>query len=185
MPGTYVCKPCRECGGPKARDKHGRMRGWYCASCSEKSWVQYDHQNRYCASTTDDHQRWNCLDCQRVKTERQREAAARGAATRAKNNPRWRKPIDAQKYWQGRAHGAVQAAIKRGLLPSLKSGDYACTDCGGIALEYDHRDYGRPLDVDPVCRSCNKQRGTAIWPSPERYAFKRIEPEAKPSKKAA
>ena len=184
MTKPYVHKPCRACGGPKERDSHGRVYGWYCQACTRKLWVKYDHEMRICDSTSDDHKRRDCLDCQRIKTERQREAAARGAATRAKNNPHWCKPVDAQKYWQGRAHGAVQAAIKHGLIPSLKSGEYACTDCGGVALEYDHRDYGRPLDVDPVCRGCNKRRGTAIWPSFDRYLFKRIE-SAKSKKKAA
>jgi hypothetical protein len=57
-------------------------------------------------------------------------------------------------------------------LPSLKTGEYACVDCGGVALEYDHRDYGRPVEVEPVCRSCNKRRGRAKWPQPRE--FKRI-----------
>lgn len=83
--------------------------------------------------------------------------------------------MNAEKFWQSRAHAAVRVAIKRGLLPRLRDGDYACADCGGLALEYDHRDYGRPLDVDPVCRSCNHKRGTATWPSADRYKFARLD----------
>lgn len=51
----------------------------------------------------------------------------------------------------------VQRARKDGLLPSPNG--MPCTDCGGAALEYEHRDYNKPLEVDPVCRSCNLKRG--------------------------
>lgn len=57
------------------------------------------------------------------------------------------------------AHQAVAAAVKRGDLPPIKS--LACTDCGKPAHDYDHRDYSKPLDVQPVCRSCNRHRGPA------------------------
>lgn len=39
--------------------------------------------------------------------------------------------------------------------------EFDCTDCGNPAEVYDHRDYGRPLDVEPVCHACNHQRGAA------------------------
>ena len=54
----------------------------------------------------------------------------------------------------------VSKAIARGDLekPAL----FKCEDCGKRASEYDHRDYNKPLDVVPVCRSCNHWRGPAI-----------------------
>ena len=51
----------------------------------------------------------------------------------------------------------VKAAIKRGVLADPKT--LRCADCQGKAIEYDHRDYGKPLEVDPVCRPCNWKRG--------------------------
>lgn len=57
------------------------------------------------------------------------------------------------------AHRAVQKAIKAGDLPAANT--LTCVDCGTQARDYDHRDYSRPLDVQPVCRSCNKKRGPA------------------------
>lgn len=57
------------------------------------------------------------------------------------------------------AHTAVKRAIARGDLPPAKT--LACADCGKPARDYDHRDYAKPLDVQPVCRSCNKRRGPA------------------------
>lgn len=58
------------------------------------------------------------------------------------------------------AHNAVASAIKRGALPRL-DGSTACKDCGGPAKVYDHREYGKPLEVDPVCIRCNNLRGPA------------------------
>lgn len=54
----------------------------------------------------------------------------------------------------------VAIAIRKGQL--RRPSEFPCTDCGGAALQYDHRDYNKPLDVDPVCRSCNRRRGKAI-----------------------
>ena len=58
-----------------------------------------------------------------------------------------------------KASALVMRAIKLGDLPSL--GGVLCFDCGAPATDYDHRDYTKPLDVDPVCRSCNCLRGPA------------------------
>ena len=55
---------------------------------------------------------------------------------------------------------AVAFAIRTGKLAA--PGGLCCTDCGGAAIEYDHRDYNQPLLVEPVCRSCNLKRGPAI-----------------------
>lgn len=57
------------------------------------------------------------------------------------------------------AHTAVNLAVKRGELPPVKT--LLCADCGAPACDYDHRDYAKPLEVDPVCRKCNRARGPA------------------------
>jgi hypothetical protein len=54
---------------------------------------------------------------------------------------------------------AVSRARREGTLPSPR--DFACADCGRPAECYDHRDYSRPLHVEPVCLSCNVLRGPA------------------------
>ena len=61
---------------------------------------------------------------------------------------------------QARAVAAVQKAKAAGVLPQL-DGSVACRDCGAQAHHYDHRDYTRPLEVEPVCRKCNRRRGRA------------------------
>ena len=53
----------------------------------------------------------------------------------------------------------VEIAIRRGLMP--KPDSLVCVDCSAPAETYDHRFYSRPLEVEPVCRSCNKKRGSA------------------------
>lgn len=52
----------------------------------------------------------------------------------------------------------VRNAVFRGILPVVRT--LRCVDCGMPATDYDHRDYLKPLDVDPVCKKCNKKRGT-------------------------
>ena len=54
---------------------------------------------------------------------------------------------------------AVSSAVKRGEIPSIHT--QKCIDCGKPAKHYDHRDYDKPLDVEPVCMGCNDKRGRA------------------------
>lgn len=58
------------------------------------------------------------------------------------------------------AFDCVKAAIRNGLMPRAK--DLKCIDCGSMATEYDHRNYTRPIEVDPVCHGCNMRRGPAF-----------------------
>lgn len=37
-----------------------------------------------------------------------------------------------------------------------------CADCGGVATDYDHRDYRKPLEVTAVCGPCNRRRGRGL-----------------------
>lgn len=52
-------------------------------------------------------------------------------------------------------------ARARGKVPPAQGQD--CADCGGPAVEYDHRSYMEPLNVEPVCSQCNSNRGQG-WP---------------------
>lgn len=58
-----------------------------------------------------------------------------------------------------RARGLLVGAILAGKVPRLWGRQ--CVDCGDDATVYEHRDYSRPLDVQPVCRGCNTKRGPA------------------------
>src|SRR5688572_10477609 len=59
----------------------------------------------------------------------------------------------------GYALNRVAHAVRHGYLRPAR--DFACVDCGEPAKVYDHRDYSKPLDVQPVCHSCNNLRGSA------------------------
>ena len=65
---------------------------------------------------------------------------------------------------RGKAHGLVGKAIKEGKLPSPKG--LPCDDCGKPSMGYEHRDYARPLDVVPICFTCNSNRWVAKYPKP-------------------
>lgn len=55
----------------------------------------------------------------------------------------------------------VKKAIRNGILSPIGYRT-KCVDCGRRASCYDHRDYRKPLVVEPVCHSCNKVRGPAL-----------------------
>ena len=168
MSAVVKLKPCRRCGGPKDSTLPRWQRGWYCSPCEQQVVEQNARRNSRCGNCTD---RLSCPECREIRRKLQCEAARRATVTRRANQAGYFRPLDAERYWQGKAHNTVKSAVRRGLLPDLMSGEYACVDCAGVAHEYDHRDYSRPLDVEPVCRSCNKRRGTAKWPSADNYQF--------------
>jgi len=58
------------------------------------------------------------------------------------------------------AHSVVAKAIRQGEI--RRPAEFKCVDCGKSAEVYDHRDYSKPLDVQPVCRSCNVIRGSVL-----------------------
>lgn len=59
----------------------------------------------------------------------------------------------------------VRHAIARGTLNDLRKNYVQCVDCGDRATVHEHRDYTRPLMVEPTCKSCNSRRRTA-YPHP-------------------
>ena len=167
MPRTYKPRPCRRCGSVKDA---GSGHRWYCSSCAHEACREYFAKNIpwWCGACESP---YYCVTCARIKRER---FLASCALRKQRSKSSYFRPVNAERWWQQRCHSAVQAAVKKGFLPDLKSSEYACMDCGAPALEYDHRDYGRPFDVEPVCRSCNKRRGTAIWPSSGRFQFAKV-----------
>lgn len=64
---------------------------------------------------------------------------------------------------QRKAISIVRHAKYMGRLPFL-TGAINCIDCAEPAADYDHRDYDKPLEVEPVCRRCNQKRGPAKLP---------------------
>ncbi len=73
-------------------------------------------------------------------------------------SPYWDKAKNEKQYNQMRLWAAniVQNAKRRGFIG--KPDFHKCKDCGKKATKWDHRNYGRPLIVEPVCHSCNIKR---------------------------
>ena len=67
------------------------------------------------------------------------------------------------------AMAKVRTAVRRGDLEHISS--QLCVDCGSQAKHYDHRDYDKPLDVEPVCISCNHKRGKALGKHDKKYTL--------------
>jgi len=59
-----------------------------------------------------------------------------------------------------RAANAVQRAVLKGDLTDLKSTYVKCSDCVARATVYNHKDYNKPLEAEPVCGDCNIRRGS-------------------------
>ncbi len=66
----------------------------------------------------------------------------------------------------------VKKAVQSGKLKDPKT--LKCADCGKPATCYEHRDYRKPLEVDPICNSCNCLRGTGLPMPTEETIVKRI-----------
>ena len=59
-----------------------------------------------------------------------------------------------------KANEEVYKAVRAGALYDVKT--LICVDCADQASCYDHRDYLKVFDVDPVCTRCNKLRGEGL-----------------------
>lgn len=112
--------------------------------------------------------RWEALLAEPSKAAKARLASFLcQQATMALPKPIWIRFV----HLRNSANRAVGIEVHKGRIPRLhnpKMGldrgvKVTCVDCGkNPAIEYDHRDYTRPLEVDPVCQSCNQLRGMAI-----------------------
>lgn len=60
------------------------------------------------------------------------------------------------RYLRYVARSKVNIKVSAGDIPRASTLD--CIDCGEPATDYDHRDYTKPVDIEPVCRKCNIQR---------------------------
>lgn len=83
---------------------------------------------------------------------------------RRKSDPEFRQKVNHSTTATKRRYPLARAAqhkihslVRRGKLP--KASELSCVDCGKGATDYDHRDYTKPLEVEPTCRSCNRKRG--------------------------
>lgn len=102
-----------------------------------------------------------CLDCNSDISHR-RSTALRCEHCAKEKMKRTALEARLKRRWLSRVYGHVSNAVKAGKLPHPHT--QKCVDCGRWAQVWDHRDYNKPLDVEPVCRPCNYRRGPAVEP---------------------
>lgn len=69
------------------------------------------------------------------------------------------------KRWRSYAYVVMHSLIRREIV--FRVDLYDCVDCGSQAEIWEHRDYSRPLEIEPACESCNAKRGPGWSPSHE------------------
>lgn len=138
-----MTRSCENCGERPVRKNDGRYR--FCEQCVPPEPPERDYLCEQCG--TDISHRCVparfCFPC-----AEQRAKESRVVNRYAPNN-------DNQK-----ARAITRYAVRVGFLPPPTS--FKCTDCGRPAECYDHRDYTKPLEVEPVCIRCNTSRGKGI-----------------------
>lgn len=154
---------CKQCGEPTGREPEAT----YCFPCTrvrasrrlaEPGRVRAGDYKPVAAGDV-----WVCKDCARPLKQYAYDGKKRRPPLRCIECTIKRYRYLSIESGASAAHAAAARAQKNGLLPRPSS--LACVDCNRQAECYDHRDYSKPLQVDPVCRSCNVMRGPAI-PAP-------------------
>ena len=131
-------KQCRSC---KKEYQPKRKNSVHCDSCLVG--IRFNSTQYKCKKCGEDE--WDCT-IKRV---------ARGICRKCE--PRYVRPTPNP----NRASNAVLTRfVNAGLIPP--PGDFLCIDCGARATCWEHRDYNKPLDVEPTCQSCNSLRGAGI-----------------------
>ena len=143
-------KMCRKCGQAKPKNHSG----WYCPQCIEKTSIAYREAREKIRKDRE----------LRTRTKWEFIAALKGPI--AKTRPL----LTARQYrlkvkWMKHAHMAVRVEIRAGRMCAAKDSGLPCIDCGAPAAHWEHRDYGKALEVQPTCRRCNARRGPAIFPN--------------------
>lgn len=164
---------CRTCGGPTQVWGACYAGQTECDKCKEAQYAEIRKRQKVCKYCGGKAGRvhYKCDPCLQKHMEPwvRRAVAKRHEARLAAIGMDVRGPKTEQEArWAHLTHSIVSRAIRHGLLPKL-DGTIACTDCGGAAKVYDHRDYSRPLDVEPVCTSCNCRRYMGKWPEPKTF----------------
>lgn len=155
MPSTYKPRAqreivCNECN----KTFMGRSNRKYCEPCRQERAYKpkpRKHDNCICcgADITDRYPTAKyCVDC------------AEKIPSRKVRLP----PLNDNEM----ARKLTNFAVKIGFLPHPS--EFDCVDCKSKkwfpknkpAECYDHRDYSKPLDVEPVCLQCNSSRGRGI-----------------------
>lgn len=106
-----------------------------------------------------------CFHCRRIRVSAENICycvICDGAMPRGRSHSRYCSLECARAVADARSgiSNAIARLIRSGAIQPARS--FRCVDCGGLAREYEHRQYLKPFDVVPVCHACNLKRGPAI-----------------------
>lgn len=151
---------CKQCSTPLKRSGGGAL---FCFPCSQlRARIRIGdasrkrHAQLHPMSLAGE---WVCRDCKCFIGQCVQGGKKRRPSLRC-DSCRWVHRIFLD-ILSGRQEAARAIAAERRHGRLSAPSDFVCTDCPRPAECYDHRDYGQPLRVDPVCRSCNVLRGHA------------------------
>lgn len=151
-----MTRTCKTCSKPIT----GHGGALYCIACGrERTGVRVDTLGRKRAGVFTRLKidgKYCCIDC--------KEPIAVPLYSKLPSlrcQPCWWTHLHFKDILSGRQEAAKQVAKARRTGALKPPAEFDCVDCGREAECYDHRDYAKPLDVEPVCRSCNVIRGPA------------------------
>ena len=173
---SLICQKCKKRKPIKMFDKDKNRKSRYNAWCKDckKQWVE-DNRGA-CKANKHEYYR-NNIEYFRTKSAEYRkthkkEIANTGRAYRKKHGKEIYDRI--KRSGQKQAKEAAHYAVRSGKLPDLKVDYVVCCDCGkSRATQWEHRDYNKRLQVDPVCQSCNLLRGPAKEMNPKNFENKK------------
>jgi hypothetical protein len=151
------------------RNKDGRLRKDRVLPTSEKTCVdcaglfQGVYNNKRCApcqvvKAQPQPRRYpDCLVCGKALAKVHPNTKFCSKCVNTRRRAYWLRSKNSGRHNE-KARMLTKYAVKIGFLPHPTL--YKCVDCKRRQAEcYDHRDYSKPLQVDPVCLRCNSSRG--------------------------
>ncbi len=137
-------KTCGYCGVSKPLSEFGKMT----ASAD-------GHQARCRECNADYKREWYALNASRERAKMRKRNQENKDLVKQRN--RQYNENHPERY---AATQAVRKAVDAGYLPSISK--CWCNRCGKRATEYHHADYAKPLEVEPLCRSCHKREHSGL-----------------------
>jgi len=124
----------------------------YCKLCRSKKRKTYSLSPRGKATRRHWQQTEKAKTSQKRRSRKYRQSK-KGKALHKKNRRKYEQS-ERRHPEKARARSITSHAIAAGKIDFAKN--HKCTYCEKPAEQYHHPDYSKPLNVEPVCRSCHR-----------------------------